>query len=86
MRTDADGAVIVVRQIAGLIVRRIICHAKQGTTLKRGERFGMIKFGSRTDLVVPQSAGYEPTVQVGQKVQGGATIMMRKMAEGADDS
>lgn len=80
MRTEQGGATILVRQIAGLIARRIICHAKEGTKLKRGERFGMIKFGSRTDLVVPVALGLEPVVQVGQKVQGGATVMMRNSA------
>ncbi len=78
MQTEAESATILVRQIAGLIARRIICHAGEGSTLQRGERFGMIKFGSRTDLVVPVATGYEPTVEVGQKVQGGATVMMRK--------
>jgi len=86
MQTDAEGATILVRQIAGLIARRIICHAKEGTTLMRGQRFGMIKFGSRTDLVVPVASGFKPTVKVGQKVQGGGTVMMRKVSTDKDAS
>lgn len=67
---------IVVRQVAGLIARRIICHATPETTFVCGERFGLIKFGSRTELIVPDNAGIEPTTSVGDKVQGGRTVLM----------
>ena len=62
-----------VRQIAGVVARRIVCRARQGDTLQAGERYGLIRFGSRTDLVVP--AGTEIRVRVGDRVRGGETIM-----------
>jgi phosphatidylserine decarboxylase len=74
--TDASGeTVAVVKQIVGLIARRIICTARPGDTLVRGQRIGMIKFGSRTELTIPQSL--HPTIQVriGQKVRGGADVI-----------
>ena len=74
---DADYGPIIVRQIAGLIARRIVCHVDAGSQLRRGGRFGMIKFGSRTDLIVPASSGLEPAVKLGDVVKGGATILMR---------
>lgn len=80
MTTSDENAGILVRQIAGKIARRIICHPKEGATLNRGERFGMIKFGSRTDLVVPVSLGYKPVVKVGDRVSGGDTVLLRKEA------
>ncbi len=64
---------ILVKQIAGLIARRIVCRAKVDMVYKRGERFGMIKFGSRTDLFLPLEA--EIKVKVGDKVAGGSTII-----------
>ncbi len=67
---------IFVTQIAGLIARRIICRAKPGDSLSRGERFGLIKFGSRTELVIPWHDGVKPAVQVGDKVKGGETVMV----------
>lgn len=63
-------------QIAGLIARRIVCWAEPADKLKRGERFGMIKFGSRVDLYMPD--GYVPTVSVGQKVVAGETALAAK--------
>lgn len=62
----------VVRQIAGLIARRIVCELRPGQLVTRGERFGMIKFGSRTELILP-AAGLRILVQVGDKVRGGAS-------------
>ena len=64
---------IFVKQIAGLIARRIVCRAKEGDAFARGERFGMIKFGSRTDLFLPLEA--EVKVRVGDKVAGAASIV-----------
>jgi len=69
---------IVVRQVAGLIARRIICHAAAGTQLARGQRFGMIKFGSRTELIVPDLPGTDITVSVGDKVRAGETRILRQ--------
>lgn len=74
---DAAYGPIIVRQIAGLIARRIVCHIDTGDRVTRGGRFGMIKFGSRTDLIVPTSSGLEPAVKPGDIVKGGATILMR---------
>lgn len=62
-----------VRQIAGLIARRIICRVHEGQHLRRGQRIGLIRFGSRTELYLPPEARVE--VAVGQKVKGGLTIM-----------
>ena len=60
-------------QIAGLIARRIICRVKPGQQLKRGQRIGLIRFGSRTDLYLPPEARVQ--VEVGQRVTGGQTIV-----------
>ena len=68
-----DGKTIGVVQIAGLIARRIICHAKEGAQFRAGERFGLIRFGSRTDVYLP--LGIEPLVIVGQYMLGGETVL-----------
>ena len=62
-----------VKQIAGLIARRILCYAKVGITLEKGGRLGFIRFGSRTDLIMPSSV--KINVSLGQKVTGGETII-----------
>jgi len=72
---DAQGGQWSVVQIAGLIARRIVCRVEEGDTLGRGERFGMIKFGSRVDLYLPDA--YDLAVQVGDKVLAGQTIVAR---------
>lgn len=72
----ADGYRVVVRQIAGLIARRIVGWRDQGSTVQRGERIGMIRFGSRVEIVVP--VGTELTVRVGQHVKGGETVVARR--------
>jgi phosphatidylserine decarboxylase len=64
---------IVVRQIAGLIARRVVCWKQPGDTLKRGERFGLIRFGSRVDVVLPGSVNI--LVKVGDTVKGGSSII-----------
>jgi phosphatidylserine decarboxylase len=66
---------IVVRQITGAIARRIVAWANVGDELKKGERFGMIRFGSRTELYIPLNA--EVLVKVGDHVLGGSTIIAR---------
>jgi phosphatidylserine decarboxylase len=71
------GLKVLIRQIAGLIARRIVCPLKAGDTLAAGERFGMIKFGSRTELIVPRQAGFVPAVKVGDGVWGGSSILGR---------
>lgn len=73
LHLEGDGARVTVRQIAGVLARRIVCRVRSGDTLERGERFGLIRFGSRTDLIAPR--GTEVRVAVGDRVWGGATIM-----------
>jgi phosphatidylserine decarboxylase len=78
---DPDGAVpgpVEVRQVAGFLARRIICHARVNQHLTIGSRFGLIKFGSRTELVIPQCDDTEILVKVGDKVRGGLTVMARQ--------
>ncbi len=70
--------IAIVRQIVGAIARRIICPVTVGRQLKRGERFGMIAFGSRTELIVPDADSWEPMVQIGQHAKGGSTVLLRK--------
>lgn len=64
---------VTVKQIAGLIARRIVCHKEVGDTVEKGERFGLIKFGSRTDVFLGPE--WELRVQPGDKVKGGASIL-----------
>ena len=66
----------VIRQIAGAIARRIVCELRPGQEVETGERIGMIKFGSRTELLLPKE-GLETLVKVGDKVYGGATRLGR---------
>jgi phosphatidylserine decarboxylase len=66
---------VAVRQIAGLIARRIVAWAGEGTPLQRGQRFGMIRFGSRTEVFLP--AECTVLVKVGDRVQGAATPIAR---------
>ena len=69
----ATGKRVVCIQIAGLIARRIICWIKEGSTLHRGERFGLIRFGSRVDLFLPIET--EILISEGDHVKGGETIL-----------
>ena len=69
---------VVCKQIAGVLARRIVCWSKPGDKLALGERFGLIKFSSRTDLILP--AEIEVTTQVGEKVRGGVTVVGRLRA------
>jgi len=66
-----------VKQISGAVARRIVCWLKPGDTVQTGERFGMIKFGSRTDVLVPADEVPELKVKVGDKVKGGMTVLAR---------
>jgi phosphatidylserine decarboxylase len=66
---------VVCTQIAGILARRIVCRAKEGDNLTIGERFGLIKFSSRTDLLMPANVNLE--VKTGDKVKGGVTIIGR---------
>jgi phosphatidylserine decarboxylase len=73
---------LIVRQIAGLFARRIVCSLRPDETLERGQKFGMIKLGSRTELILPAEPGLELCVAVGDKVYAGATIMARRLPAG----
>src|SRR4029079_4088241 len=68
-----EGETVAVVQIAGLIARRIVCHLRPGQRVRAGERYGLIRFGSRTDLSLP--AGVMPLVASGQRMIGGETVM-----------
>ena len=70
-----DGYQVAFIQIAGLLARRIVFNKKPGDFLERGERVGLIKFGSRTDVLLPAHA--EPLVEPGNRVRGGASIVAR---------
>jgi len=72
---ENEDVVVVCTQIAGVLARRIVCWNRAGDTLQRGEKFGLIKFGSRTDLLMPRSA--EILVSVGDRVKGGESIIAR---------
>jgi phosphatidylserine decarboxylase len=74
MRTES-GHTLAFVQIAGLIARRILCLVHEGQTLTRGERFGLIRFGSRVDVYLPP--GVEPCVRVGQIMVAGETPIAR---------
>jgi phosphatidylserine decarboxylase len=69
----SDAGRVVMKQIAGLLARRIAFTKKVGDTLERGERVGLIKFGSRTDVIFP--AGADMKVRVGDHVKGGSTVL-----------
>jgi phosphatidylserine decarboxylase len=68
-----DGQTIVVRQIVGVLARRIVCRVRQGDWVKAGDRFGVMKFGSRMDVFVPTNAAIH--VRVGDRVIGGVTVL-----------
>jgi len=72
---DSTGRSLNIVQIAGLLARRIICYVKEGETLERGQRFGLIMFGSRVDLFMPPGSSVE--VAEGQRVRAGETIIGR---------
>jgi phosphatidylserine decarboxylase len=68
---------IMVRQITGAIARRIVCDCVIGTKLARGQRYGMIKFGSRTELYWPAANGGQVMVKAGDTVRAGQTILVK---------
>jgi phosphatidylserine decarboxylase len=76
-QTAAPHRTLIVRQIVGAIARRIVCWVSPGETLKRGEAFGMIKLGSRTELVLPRTPGLEIRTRIGERVRAGLTVMAR---------
>ena len=74
------GADVTCVQVAGLIARRILCYAKAGDALARGQRFGFIRFGSRVDVYLPPEA--EPRAALGDKVYGGESVLARLPGHG----
>ena len=72
---EGEKMTVVCTQIVGIVARRIVCWKKAGDELKIGEKFGLIKFGSRTDLLMPKNV--EVLVKVGDKVVGGETIIAK---------
>ena len=66
-----------VKQITGAIARRIVCLLKPGDQVRAGERFGMIKFGSRTEVLIPAGDAADVMAKVGDKVYGGTTVLLR---------
>ncbi|MCR9214695.1 MAG: phosphatidylserine decarboxylase [Proteobacteria bacterium] len=77
-----DGKDIVFVQIAGLVARRIVCYLTDGQQVRTGERFGLIRFGSRTDIYLPE--GVEPLVGVGQNMVGGETVIADLKGDNTD--
>jgi phosphatidylserine decarboxylase len=76
-RMDEPKDELMVRQISGAIARRIVCATKMGDTLTAGQRFGMLKFGSRTELYVPMRDTVKQQVKLGDKVRAGLTILVQ---------
>jgi phosphatidylserine decarboxylase len=72
---DTEHGPMTVRQISGLIARRIVCRCQIGDSLARGQKFGMIKFGSRTEIYLPPNT--EVLVKVGDKVKAGESVVSR---------
>jgi phosphatidylserine decarboxylase len=74
---EPNGRLLRVKQVAGAVARRIVCWARPNEELRAGERYGMIKLGSRTDVLMPVGEPLAVLVKVGDKVKGGATILLR---------
>lgn len=72
---DGFSGKVLVRQISGAIARRIVCEVAPGKALAKGEKIGMIKFGSRTELFVSKSLGLKVRVKVGDKVKAGSSVI-----------
>ena len=68
-----SGAKVLFKQIAGAVARRVVYHVSEGDRVSAGDRFGIVKFGSRMDIIVPETATFE--VAVGDRVRGGETIL-----------
>lgn len=83
---SAGGTPILVRQLTGAIARRIVCASEPGDRLARGEKYGMIKFGSRTEVFLPLASVREVKVQVGDTVRGGETILGEWHGDGSGES
>lgn len=75
-----DGDTILMKQIAGILARRVVCYSKTGDRVEAGERMGLMKFGSRIDLLLPPGA--EALVKPGDRVVGGVSLLARLKAGG----
>ena len=73
IQIEGDGYEVSLKQIAGLLARRIVCNLKEGDKVARGQRIGMIKFGSRCDVLMPAEATLK--VKTGARVKGGASVL-----------
>lgn len=78
-----SGARVVFKQIAGAVARRIVYHVKEGDEVRAGDRFGIVRFGSRMDVLVPPTA--EITARVGDRVSAGTSVIGRLAAPGVED-
>jgi len=72
---EGDGQTVIFKQIAGLLARRIVFHKKVGDRVGRGERVGLIKFGSRVDVLLDSSAALQ--IKLGDRVKGGSSVLAR---------
>jgi phosphatidylserine decarboxylase len=77
---DSNGRTVVVRQVVGIVARRIVCRVAEGQQLARGERIGLMKFGSRMDVFLPPDA--EIRIGVGEQVVAGETVLATLKADG----
>ena len=71
--TSSAGQRLKFKQIAGLIARRIVCKLEDGMSVDTGDRFGLIRFGSRTDLIIPKDSRID--IKIGEHVAGGETVI-----------
>ena len=81
VRLDHAGQTVIFRQVVGVLARRVVCRLTPGMDVARGQRFGIMKFGSRMDVFLPASAAL--AVTVGETVRGGETVVAR-LAEGGN--
>ena len=81
IQIEGAGYEVALKQIAGLLARRIVCNLKAGDRVERGQRIGLIKFGSRCDVLLPAEATLR--VKTGMRVKGGATVLAVLPASGA---
>jgi phosphatidylserine decarboxylase len=68
---------VAIRQISGTIARRIVCDLRPGERLSRGQKIGMIKFGSRTELIIPDTYDLSIKISIGRKIKAGVTVMAK---------
>ena len=76
---QAEGTRVIIKQIAGILARRIVCRVKAGDTLRSGERFGLIRFGSRVDLLIPPE--FAVYARPGQRVRGGESVLASSLSQ-----